>query len=99
MTTPNLKHEIDDLLTKSRNTLDRMKIDARLLRADLRDKKDATLAELESSYDDLKNRAAALADDAGKEADALVQATRAARDTFQAKLAAARAKETSSSST
>jgi hypothetical protein len=93
-----LRNEIRDVLQRGRTLIDRMKIDARLLRADLRDKKDETVRELESAYEDLSDRMQSLRDDSAGVADAVKTAAVTARDTFKRKLAEVRAPESADAS-
>ena len=89
--TMSLRSRYDEALENGRSLLDRMKRDASLLRAELRDAKDETLQRLEAAYDTFRQHASQLPREAGRITGAMSAAAHEAYVEFQTGLLRARA--------
>ena len=85
-----LTQQIRDILTRGRSAIDRMRLDHRLLRTDLREHRDEVLDALEADHRRLREARQRLGAHPADAPDALVRTALSARDAFLAKLSAAR---------
>lgn len=90
-----LRTEIQRMLAHGRTQIDRMARDVRLLRDDLRERKDDVLNDLESAYARMQRRFHDLGDRTQRVAKAARDSAREAYDSFREKLAECEAKEPS----